>query len=169
MSHLDAQCGNAPGVPHLRIDVAVIIEARQGFAESAQIDAVRSRQHGFLVARAETLRAKVEARTGAALESVPANKARMPRSVRYIAKANHIDAIGAMRRARRTGRGIEAGQIARRAAAHRVIHQVMAQHAARIGQAGGISARGRVQQDARRFQGLRAQNHAPGARLVGLV
>ena len=69
-------------------------------AKRAQIDAVRSGQHGLLVARAESTGAKVEARAGAALKSVAANEAWMPRPIRNIAKANHVDAIGAMRSAR---------------------------------------------------------------------
>ena len=136
----------------------IIIVARQRFAKSAQRDSIRSAHHGLLVVRAETLRAKIECGPGPALKSIAADEALALRSVRQIAKADHIDAVGAMRTVHRR-RSLRSPAVRRSARTRCVIHQAMPQQSARIPQPGGPFACGRVQQNARRFQRLRAEDH----------
>ena len=62
--------------------------------------------------RADAKTAEYEATLRAALISIAAYEARVPRTVQYVAEANHVDTVGAMRPAQGHWRRIESGQVA---------------------------------------------------------
>ena len=74
-----------------------------------------------------------------------------------VAVAHHVDSVGTVGRVR-AGRNIEIVESAAGPASRHVVHQVVAQHAAGIGQTVGIFAGGRIQQNAGGLECLRAQN-----------
>ena len=74
-----------------------------------------------------------------------------------VAEARHVDAVGPSRAV--VDHLLAHGQPAAGAAAHDVVHQVVAERAAAVRQAARVPVRLRVQHDARRLEGGRAEHY----------
>ena len=83
-----------------------------------------------------------------------------------VGETRNVDAVGTP-----AARGaiLPAVKDGRRVIAHGVVHQILAQHAARVGQAVGEVGRRRVEQDACRFQGRSPEEDGAGVELKFFV
>src|SRR5437773_2498123 len=102
--------------------------------------------------------------SAAPLEAVASQELRMRRL--HIAEPGDVNPVGAIP----VGRAVfHAGDHAPRAAAHGVVHQVLAQLAARVSEPGREAGGLRVQEDARGFEGRRTQEDDARAELERLL
>ena len=125
----------------------------------------RAALHAALEPRAEPgdgVRMPPLAEDGPALEAVAAQEAGLARV--EVAETRDVDAVGPV--AARVGDAPEHGQRAAGAAAHHVVHQVVAEHAAGVGDAVRVPARRGVQHDARGLQRRGAQDDDLAGRLA---
>src|SRR3989442_2751713 len=102
--------------------------------------------------------------SAAPLKSVAAQEVRAQRL--HVAEPGDVDAVGTVAV---DGGVFHARDGAVRPAAHRVVHQVPAQLAARVGETGGEARPLGVEQDARRFECRGTQKHDARAELERLV
>src|SRR2546422_222420 len=165
---VDAKRRNAPGVLRVGVELDVVGGAGQALAEPVEREAPRRRRaQGALELGAEAGQVLPPGPTlavCAALEAVAAQEVGV--RGRDVAEARDVDPVGA---ATVDGPVFHARDRAARPAAHAVVHQVLAQLAARVGEPGGEARRHRIEEEARRFDRGRAQEDDARVELEGLA
>ena len=134
--HRDAQHGDAELVDDLGIERDEVVEPRQHLAESDQVDRGQRIEDGVLERCAVPGRVHAEARRAASLKAEAAQIRLLARPVDRVLHPDRVEPVRTPRRAeRRLGRGRVRKLSARAAGDPRVIHQVVPEHAARVGEA----------------------------------
>src|SRR5437899_244243 len=111
--------------------------------------------------------AHVEFRARSALIAIPADETRMLVTRRSVPEPRNVNPVRPLRLIG-IGKCLKIRQTARGASANDVVHQIMTERAARVGQSFGIFPRRRIQQDARGFERLRTQDHSLSTNLLNL-
>src|SRR5207302_5872392 len=125
-------------------------------------------EHAFLVGFTEAPRAQVEIDGAPALEAVAAQELLPARAVLRIAETDHVNSVGPVRS--KAGFARRLGKLAACAASHPdVVHQVVTQYAARVGESVRMLQVGGVQENPHRLERLRAQDHHASVDLAGLA
>ena len=167
----DAERGDAPGIDLLGVEGHMVLLPRETLAEGVQPELPRPRagelalevgseaRHGDPASPSHALRGP--------LEPVAAHE--IGGRLGDVGETGDVDAVGTPAARGAVLPAIEDGA---RVVAHGVVHEVLAEHAARVGQAVGEVGRRRVEEDARRFKGRSPEED--GARvelqlLVGLA
>ncbi len=151
------------------IDLDEIVEAREDFAEAGDLEGFARLKDGFFEGVAEARSAEIEAGGGFAFVAVAAEKFFVWRIIFEIAEARDVNADGFVG----SGEGFlvaKLGEIAAAAAAADVSGEVVAEGAAGVGEAVGMLPRAGIEQNARGFLRLRAEDDGAGgefARLFG--
>ena len=148
---MNFQRGNAPGVEFFLVHFDVVVVIGEALAETADAH-VPGAGHfqRVLEFRAEAAHAHAAGpavAAAAALIAVAADEILVLGF--YVSKARDVDAIGAIAERHFV---FVAGHSAAGAGAHVVIHEVVAEFAAGVGEAVGKFGRGGIQQDARGFE-----------------
>src|SRR6266851_2977557 len=158
---VDFQCGDAPSVEFFLVHLDVIIVIGQAFAESADSQTPRPghAKHVFEIrAEADFVDAAGPAFAApAALVAVTAQKISLLGL--YVSKARNVNAVGAIAERHFV---FVAGHFAAGAASHVVIHEVVAEFAAGVGEAAGkFESRG-IEEHARGLEGRAANKKDAG-------
>lgn len=166
IGHVNFEDGDAEDVFFLGIDLDEIVEAREDFAEAGDLESFARLQDGLFETVAEARGREIEIGGGFAFVAVATEEFFVGRIVFEIAEAGDVNADGLVG-ARGGFLVAELGEFAFAAAAANVGGEVVAECAAGIGEAVGMFARAGVEEDARRFLGLRAKDDGAGGELVG--
>src|SRR5207245_1228395 len=143
--------GNAPGVGFLLVDFDVIVVIGKALTESAHAQTPLSGHfEGVLEIRANTDSVEATGPTFAAAAALVAVAAEEILLLRFhVAEARDVDAIGTIAEWHFV---LVAGHFAAGAAAHVVVHEVVAEFAAGVGEAVGKFGSGGVEENASRFE-----------------
>src|SRR6266581_4405888 len=172
-AHVDLQGRDAERVHHVPVDLHAVLVARQHLAEAREAEARDRLAQPLLEGQAEAGGAEVEAGGSPALEAVAAKELGVLGLVVAVPEPDHVDPVGPPRPVE-AGGAVEIGEVALRAARHpEVVHQVVAEGAARVREAVRLPLVCGVQEDAGRLQGLggdheRARHGREGRVEVGL-
>ena len=171
VGHVDFEDRNAVNIFDAGVELDEIVPARENLAEAGDADAGAGLEKSLFVGFAEAGRLPVEFRRRLALVAKAAEEFLVGRSVLQVAETRDIDAEWLNGPAERRFCA-EYWKFAAAAAAADVRSEVMAKHAAGIGEAIRILGRGGIEQDADRFLRLGAENDGARvdfARLAGVA
>ena len=164
----DPEHGNSPGIHFGLVEFDKIFVVGQTLAEPVERHVPRpGTAEGVLEIRAEAAHlhpALPLGTAGASLKTVPSQKQRM--LLLHVAEARNVNSIGTVsqRDVIFVPRNAAAG-----AAAHAMVHHVVAQFPAGIGQPVGKFRGGGVEQNAGRLERRGAQEYNPAAKLDGVT
>src|SRR6266436_6507257 len=168
VGHVDFEDGDSVDVLDVRIELDEIVPARENFSKAGYVNACARLKQGFLVGCAKAWRTPIEFRGGFAFVAETTEEFLVRRRVRQIAKARNVDAerfFGTTQRRLYA----ERGKFAAAATAADVRRKVMAESAAGVAETVRVLRRRRIEQDARGFLRLRAEDHDTGKNLAGLA
>ena len=135
----DPQSGNSPRIHKGLVQLAIVVPAGQAFTEAAQVDTPLSPLHPLLELLAKSFSLKAELCMAAALIAVAADEVGV--AVGHIAEAHQVNPVRASRRSC-PGPRFQHGHDARSPESCHMIHQIVPQYPAGVGQAAGRLARG---------------------------
>ncbi len=165
----DLEGRDAEHVDGVLVDLDEVLPSRQHFAEAGEADRGHGIDQRLLEGVAEAGRVPVEGGLTPALESVAPEELRVLRALQGVAEADDVDAVGPARTVER-GLAAQLGELSAGPARDpEMVHEVVAERPTRVAQAVRMLAGRRVEEQARRLQGLRPDEDGAAVDLFRLA
>src|SRR5439155_2035293 len=151
------------------IELDVIIPARQALTAGREVTSRSRIEEAALVSLSEAGRPPLERCPAATLETVPPQVLRIARPAVRVPETDHVDSVRPVRRAQGGLLG-KLRELTGRAAGHpEVVHQIVTQRSARVGEPARILRVRGIKENPRGLERLRAQDDHASIDFFGLA